>query len=126
MACARALLSACIGIFAAMVTFSAGAKASQPEKVQAALETWLAKRALLEKVTRIAFISLGDPGPAVEAFAGTTGRTPSDEPISQDLLFRMGSTSNSFTGAVIPKQEAAGKLSLNDTIGGGRASFPAP
>ena len=77
-----------------MVVFSAGAEPSRPEKVQAALERWLAERAPLEKVTGIAvYISLGDPGPAVEAFAGTTGRSASDRPVSQDTLFHMGSIS---------------------------------
>ena len=118
MARARVLLSACISIIGLMVAFDAGAEPSRPEKVQAALEAWLAERAPLEKVTGIAaYISLGDPGPAVEAFAGTTGRSPSDGPISQGTLFQMGSTSKSFTAAVILKSEAASKLSLDDTIG---------
>lgn len=118
MAKASVLLSACIGIIASMAAFGAGAEPSRPERVQAALDTWLAERAPLEKVTGIAtYISLGDPGPAIEAFAGTTGRSPSDGPVSQDTLFHMGSTSKSFTAAVILKLEASGKLSLDDTIG---------
>jgi D-alanyl-D-alanine carboxypeptidase len=115
---ARALLSACIGIIVSTIAFSAGAEPSRPEKVQAALETWLAERAPLEKVTGIAaYISLGDPGPAIEAFAGTTGRSASDGLVSQNTLFQMGSTSKSFTAAVILKLEETGKLSLDDTLG---------
>jgi D-alanyl-D-alanine carboxypeptidase len=118
MARARVLLSACIGIIGLMAAFDAGAEPSRPGKVQAALEAWLAERAPLEKVTGIAaYISLGDPGPAIEAFAGTTGRSVSDGPVSQDTLFQMGSTSKSFTAAVILKLEAAGALSLDDTVG---------
>jgi D-alanyl-D-alanine carboxypeptidase len=118
MARASVLLSACIGIIASAVAFGAGAEASGPEKVQGALENWLAERAPLEKITGIAaYVSLGDPGPGIEAFAGTTGRSPSDRPVGQDTLFHMGSTSKSFTAAVILKLEAAGKLSLDDTIG---------
>jgi D-alanyl-D-alanine carboxypeptidase len=118
MAKARDLLSVCIGITGLMIAFDAGAEPSRPEKVQAVLEAWLADRAPVEKVTGIAaYISLGDPGPAIEAFAGTTGRSPSDSLISQDTLFQMGSTSKSFTAAVILKLEAIGTLSLDDMVG---------
>jgi D-alanyl-D-alanine carboxypeptidase len=101
-----------------MVAFAAHAEPTLPEKVQTTLQTSLAERAPIEKVTGVAaYVSLGDPGPAIEAFAGTVGRAPFDGPVSRDTLFHTGSTSKSFTAAVILRLEAAGKLSLDDTIG---------
>ena len=86
--------------------------------MQAALDGWLAERAPAEKVTGIAaYVSFAAPGPAIEAFAGKTGRAPDDPPVGRDTLFAMGSTSKSFAAAVILKLEAEGLLSLDDTVG---------
>src|SRR5580704_7260678 len=75
-------------------------------------------RAPIEKATGIAaYVSFDDPGPAIEAFAGKVGRAPNDPSVSQDTLLQMGSTSKSFAIAVVLKLEAAGKLSLDDTVG---------
>src|SRR5688572_12974183 len=88
-----------------LAVLSSGAAPAEPtqvERVQAALEAWLAARAPVEKVTGIAaYISFGDAGPAIEAFSGKVGRDPGAGPVDQDTLYQMGSTSKSFTAATI-------------------------
>ncbi|HEX4366583.1 MAG TPA: serine hydrolase domain-containing protein, partial [Rhodopila sp.] len=96
----------------------ARAETPRTTRVQAALEAWLVERASAEKVTGIAaYISFGDPGPAIEAFAGKVGSGSQAALVRQDTLFQMGSTSKSFTAALILKLEAAGKLSIDDKLG---------
>ena len=64
---------------ALLIACDASAAADQAGEIQAALETWLAARAPIEKVTGIAaYVSFGDPGPAIEAFAGKVGRGADD------------------------------------------------
>jgi D-alanyl-D-alanine carboxypeptidase len=77
------------------------------------LAAWVSERAAPEKITGVAvYISFGDPGPAVEAFAGKVGVDPKDPLVRQNTLFQMGSTSKSFTGC------------RNPEAGGGRQTVP--
>src|SRR5262249_22782102 len=100
---------------AVMAVRAANGSASGPtpgERAAAAIDECPAARAPIEKVTGIAaYISFGAAGPAIEAFSGKVGRDLDAGPVDQDTLYQMGSTSKSFTVAVILQLEAAGKLS---------------
>ena len=81
----RAIVISTVVAVAFVVAVGARAEPRLPEKVQAALESWLAERDPVEKATGIAaYVSFGDSGPAIEAFAGKVGRAPNDAPVSQD------------------------------------------
>lgn len=117
------VLALCAGVWALPV---AAQDAGQAQRVQAALEAWVAERAGPEGVTgAAAYVSLGDPGPAIEAFAGRVGRDEDAPPVDQATLFQMGSTSKSFTAAVILKLAAESKLSLDDMVGAWMPQYPA-
>lgn len=95
---------------AVLATTVSAAEPTQVERVQAAIDVWFAARAPIEKVTGIAaHISFGAAGPAIEAFSGKVGRDLDAGPVDQDTLYQMGSTSKSFTVAVIPPARGGGK-----------------
>jgi hypothetical protein len=84
-----------LALWLAVAAPVAKAETSEAEQIQAALESWVVERAPAEKITGVAaYISFGDPGPAIEAFAGKTGRDSQDPPVGRPRCSRWAARPN--------------------------------
>ena len=109
--------AACTAAALMATAWSTDAQAVSAKDFEEVVDTYLAERKDPEHITGVsAYISLGDPGPAIEIFAGETSEK-NGVPVSGDTLFQIGSNTKGFTGALILALEAEGKLSIDQTVG---------
>jgi hypothetical protein len=83
-------MAAAGAVMVILATTVSAAEPTQVERVQAAIDAWLAARAPIEKITGIAsYISFGAAGPSVEAFSpGRSAATPTQGPWTKTRFTR--------------------------------------
>src|SRR5271154_5959226 len=115
-----------MGPFIALALFGAVQFGSPPARagdaavtaqLQQLVDGYVRDRASIEGLSGAALqVDRGAGHPIISVFAGDDG-LGDKKPIGPDTLFQIGSNTKAFTAALILKLAAAGKLSLDDTIG---------
>jgi D-alanyl-D-alanine carboxypeptidase len=109
-----------LALFGAALILPATSKADDAgltAQLQRVVDAYVKDRASIEGLSGAALqVDRGAGHPIISVFAGDDGLADA-KPIGADTLFQIGSNTKEFTAALILKLEAAGKLTLDDTIG---------
>ena len=113
-----------------MIVLAPAALAAQPtevERVQAALDDWVAERARIGGVTGIAaYVSFGDAGADHRGVRRAGGPAPDDGPRStRTRCFHMGSTSKAFARGGDPQARGGGQAHARRHVGQWLPQYPA-
>ena len=112
---AAAVLAAAAGSLPCSVLAATGS--NLPNQIQRTLDDYLAQRRDIEGVSAIFLhVDLGDPGPIIEAYAGSDGLRD-NAPVNGSTLFQIGSNTKHFEAAAVLQLEAEGKLDIDQTVG---------
>jgi D-alanyl-D-alanine carboxypeptidase len=122
----RSLAAALLLAAASSLPAAAASRQDLTPKIQAIIDGYLAERREPEMISAVsASISLpGDPVP-LNVVTGTVSREPGAAPVTPDSLFQIGSITKSFTSVTLLQLQAAGRLTMDQTVGDWLPQYPA-
>jgi D-alanyl-D-alanine carboxypeptidase len=95
-------------------------------KLQAVADAYLAERAEKEMISAVSVsVSLPADQAPLNVVAGRVSREPGAAPATPDSLFQIGSITKSFTSVTVLQLQAAGRLSIDQTVGDWLPQYPA-